>query len=63
MKEIDNIYIVYMDDKSIAGVDFIRKKYELDNLNQVIRVLLGVYEYNTNDNELANILGDEYADD
>ena len=63
MKEIDNIYIVYLDDKSIAGVDYIKKKDELDNLNQVIRVLLSVYEYNTNDNELAKILGDEHADD
>lgn len=63
MKEIDNIYIVYLDDKSIAGVDYIKKKHELDNLNQVIRVLLGVYECNTNDNELAKILGDEHADD
>ena len=63
MKEIDNIYIVYLDDKSIAGVDYIKKKHELDNLNQVIRVLLGVYECNTNDNELAKILGDEHEDD
>lgn len=63
MKEIDNIYIVYLDDKSIAGVDYIKKKDELDNLNQVIRVLLGVYEQTTNDNELAEILGDEHADD
>lgn len=63
MKEIDNIYIVYLDDKSIAGVDYIKKKHELDNLNQVIRVLLGVYKCNTNDNELAKILGDEHADD
>ena len=63
MKEIDNIYIVYLDDKSIAGVDYIKKKDELENLNQVIRVLLDMYEYNTNDNELANILGDEHADD
>ena len=52
-----------MDDKSIAGVDYIKKKSELDNLNQVIRVLLGVYEYTTHDNELAKILGDEHADD
>ena len=63
MKEIDNIYIVYLDDKSIAGVDYIKKKDELDNLNQVIRVLLGVYEYITHDNELAKILGDKHADD
>lgn len=63
MKEIDNIYIVYLDDKSIAGVDYIKKKDELDNLNQVIRVLLSVYECNTNDNELAKILGDEHAVD
>lgn len=63
MKEMDNIYIVYLDEKSIAGVDYIKKKHELDNINQVIRVLLGVYEYNTNDNELAKILGDEHADD
>ena len=63
MKEIDNIYIVYLDDKSIAGVDYIKKKDELENLNQVIRVLLDMYEYNTNDNELAKILGDEHADD
>ena len=63
MKEIDNIYIVYLDDKSIDGVDYIKKKHELDNLNQVIRVLLGVYECNTNDNELAKILGDGHADD
>ena len=40
MKEIDNIYIVYLDDKSIAGVDYIKKKDELENLNQVIRALL-----------------------
>ena len=59
MKEIDNIYIVYLDDKSIAGVDYIKKKDELDNLNQVVRVLLGVYEYTTHDNELAKFLGDE----
>ena len=63
MKEIDNIYIVYLDDKSIAGVDYIKKKDELENLNQVIRVLLDMYECNTNDNELAKILGDEHADD
>ena len=63
MKEMDNIYIVYLDEKSIAGIDYIKKKDELDNLNQVIRVLLGVYEYTTNDNELAKILGDEHADD
>ena len=63
MKEIDNIYIVYLDDKSIAGVDYIKKKDELDNLNQVVRVLLDVYEYTTHDNELAKILGDEHADD
>ena len=63
MKEIDNIYIVYLDDKSIAGVDYIKKKDELDNLNQVIRALLGVYESITHDNELAKILGDEHADD
>lgn len=63
MKEIDNIYIVYLDDKSIAGVDYIKKKDELENLNQVIRVLLGVYERTTHDNELAKILGDEHADD
>ena len=63
MKEIDNIYIVYLDDKSIAGIDYIKKKDELDNLNQVVRVLLGVYEYTTHDNELAKILGDEHADD
>ena len=63
MKEIDNIYIVYLDDKSIAGVDYIKKKDELENLNQVIRVLLGVYENITHDNELAKILGDEHADD
>ena len=63
MKEIDNIYIVYLDDKSIAGVDYIKKKDELENLNQVIRVLLGVYESITHDNELAKILGDEHADD
>lgn len=63
MKEIDNIYIVYLDDKSIAGVDYIKKKDELENLNQVIRVLLSMYECNTNDNELAKILGDEHADD
>ena len=63
MKEIDNIYIVYLDEKSIAGVDYIKKKDELDNLNQVVRVLLDVYEYTTHDNELAKILGDEHADD
>lgn len=63
MKEMDNIYIVYLDDKSVAGIDYIKKKDELDNLNQVIRALLGVYEYTTNDNELAKILGDEHADD
>ena len=63
MKEIDHIYIVYLDDKSIAGVDYIKKKAELDNMNQVVRVLLGVYESTTHDNELAKILGDEHADD
>ena len=63
MKEIDNIYIVYLDDKSIAGVDYIKKKDELENLNQVIRALLGMYEDTTHDNELAKILGDEHADD
>ena len=63
MKEIDNIYVVYLDDKSIAGVDYIKKKDELDNMNQVVRVLLDVYEYTTHDNELAKILGDEHADD
>ena len=63
MKEIDNIYIVYLDEKSIAGVDYIKKKDELENLNQVIRALLGVYENITHDNELAKILGDEHADD
>ena len=63
MKEMDNIYIVYLDDKSIAGIDYVKKKADLDNMNQVIRVLLGVYEYTTHDNELAKILGDEHADD
>ena len=63
MKEIDNIYIVYLDDKSIAGVDYVKKKADLDNLNQVIRVLLGVYEYTTHDNELTKILGDRHEDD
>ena len=63
MKEIDNIYIVYLDDKSIAGVDYLKKKDELENLNQVIRALLGMYEYTTHDNELAKILGDEHEDD
>ena len=63
MKEIDNIYVVYLDDKSIAGVDYIKKKDELDNLNQVVRALLDIYEYTTHDNELAKILGDEHADD
>ena len=63
MKEIDNIYIVYLDDKSIAGVDYIKKKDELENLNQAIRALLGRYEYTTHDNERAKILGDEHADD
>ena len=63
MKEIDNIYVVYLDDKSIAGVDYIKKKAELDNMNQVVRVLLSVYESTTHDNELAKILGDEHADD
>ena len=63
MKEIDNIYVVYLDEKSIAGIDYIKKKDELDNLNQVIRVLLDVYEFTTHDNELAKILGDEHADD
>ena len=63
MKEIDNIYIVYLDDKSIAGVDYIKKKDDLENLNQVIRALLDMYEYTTHDNELAKILGDEHADD
>ena len=63
MNEIDNIYIVYLDDKSIAGVDYIKKKDELDNLNQVIRIMLDMYEHITNDNELAKILGDEHADD
>ena len=63
MKEVDNIYIVYLDEKSIAGIDYIKKKDELDNLNQVIRALLGVYEYITHDNELSKILGDEHADD
>ena len=63
MKEIDNIYIVYLDDKSIAGVDYIKKKDDLENLNQVIRALLDMYEYTTHDNELTKILGDEHADD
>ena len=63
MKEIDNVYICYLDDKSIAGVDYLKKKCELDNLNQVVRVLLGVYEYTNHDNELAKILGDGHADD
>ena len=63
MKEIDNIYVVYLDDKSIAGVDYIKQKDELENLNQVIRALLDMYEYTTHDNELAKILGDEHADD
>ena len=63
MKEIDNVFICYLDDKSIAGVDYLKKKCELDNLNQVVRVLLGVYENITHDNELANILGDGHADD
>ena len=63
MKEIDNIYVVYLDDKSIAGVEYIKKKDELDNLNQVVRTLLDIYEYTTHDNELAKILGDEHADD
>ena len=63
MKEIDNIYIVYLDDKSIAGVDYIKKKADLENMNEVIKVLLGVYENTTHDNELAKILGDEHADD
>lgn len=63
MKEIDSIYIVYLDEKSIAGIDYVKKKADLDNLNQVIRVLLDVYEYNTHDNELAKILGDRHADD
>ena len=63
MKEIDHIYIVYLDEKSIAGIDYIKKKAELDNMNQVVRVLLGVYESTTHDNELANILGDEHEDD
>lgn len=63
MKEIDHVYITYLDDKSIAGIDYIKKKSDLDNLNQVIRVLLGVYEYTKHDNELAKILGDEHADD
>ena len=62
MKEIDHIYVIYLDDKSIAGIDYIKKKDELDNLNQVVRVLLDVYEYTTHDNELAKILGDEHAD-
>lgn len=63
MKEIDNVFICYLDDKSIAGVDYLKKKCELDNLNQVVRVLLGVYENITHDNELAKILGVEHADD
>ena len=63
MKEIDNIYVVYLDDISIAGIDYLKKKADLDNMNQAIRVLLGVYECTTHDNELAKILGDEHADD
>ena len=63
MKEIDNIYIVYLDDKSIAGVDYIKNKDGLENLNEVIRALLDMYEYTTHDNELAKILGDAHADD
>ena len=63
MKEIDNVYVVYLDERSIAGIDYIKKKADLDNLNQVIRVLLGVYEYTTHDNKLAKILGDRHADD
>ena len=63
MKEMDNIYIVYLDEKSIAGIDYVKKKADLDNMNQVIKVLLGVYGYTTHDNELTKILGDEHADD
>ena len=63
MKEIDHIYVIYLDDKSIAGIVYIKKKAELDNMNQVVRVLLSVYESTTHDNELAKILGDEHADD
>ena len=57
MKEIDNVYVVYLDERSIAGIDYVKKKDDLDNLNQVIKVLLGVYEYTMRDNELAKILG------
>ena len=63
MKEIDHIYVVYLDEISIAGIDYLKKKTDLDNMNQVIRVLLGVYENTTHDNELAMILGDIHADD
>ena len=63
MNEMDHVYIGCLDEKSIAGMDYVKKKADLDNLNQVIRVLLGVYEYTTHDNELAKILGDEHADD
>ena len=44
MKEIDNIYIVYLDDKSIAGVDYSNMRAELAILNQVIKTILGVYK-------------------
>lgn len=59
MKELDNIYVVYLDDKSISGIDYIKKKDNLDNTNQVIRSLLGVYAWTTHDNALCKILEDE----
>ena len=63
MKEIDNVYIVYLDKESIAGIDYLKEKADLDNMNEVIKVLLSVYENTTHDNELAKILGDRHADD
>lgn len=56
MKELDNIYVVYLDDKSTAGIDHIKKKDGLDSMNQVIKTLLSVYAYTTHDNTLYKIL-------
>lgn len=59
MKELDNIYVVYLDDKSTAGIDHIKKKDNLDTTNQVIRTLLGVYACTTHDSALCKILEEE----
>ncbi len=59
MKELDNIYIIYLDDKTMSGIDHIKKKDNLDTTNQVIRTLLDVYAYTTHDSALCKILEEE----